>query len=112
STPPSRRPSAYFYEAVPQYSPALRRFGAFGSADSLVGGWAKRALLAQPGDFIAAGWTYFRSYFVPSSLPARLKGSSGLDPQLDFTNGGNIIFVAAALESLKAFFDPFTVHHV
>jgi hypothetical protein len=39
-----------------------------------------------------------------------LKGSNLLDPQLDFTNGGQIAYVAAELEALQDFFDKFTPH--
>jgi hypothetical protein len=81
---PSRRPGAYTYMFTLQ-SPAVRLLGGFGRHDTVAGGWARRALEAQPLDFLATAWTYLRSYFVPGSLPARLRGSIGLDPQLDFT---------------------------
>ena len=113
NTPPTQRPSAYSYEVDPKSSPALRLTGGFGRDDGLVGSWARRALRTQFGDFLATGWAYFRSYFAPSSLPARLKGSTGLDPQLSFTNAGNIYFDAGSLQALNAYFGPFAFrsHH-
>jgi Dolichyl-phosphate-mannose-protein mannosyltransferase len=110
--PPSQRPSAYDYMFVEQHSPALRLYGGFGRDGDLVGAWAERALRAQVGDFLKTGWAYLRSYYVPGSLPPRLKGSTGLDPQLDFTYVGNVFYVAAGLEALQDFFDRFTIHRV
>jgi hypothetical protein len=112
NTPVSQRPTAYGYMFIRQQSPALRVFGAFGRDDGLVGAWAQRALRAQFGDFLSTGWVYLRGYYVPSSLPARLSSSTQLDPQLSFTNGGNIFYVAAAIQALQAFFGPFNLHSV
>ena len=106
-TPTATRPSAYYYQEIRKASPALRLTGGFGNDDGLVSSWAHRALEAQFGDFLAMGWSYFRSYYVPSSLPARLKGSTGLDPQLSYTNSGNIFFVAGALQALHDYYGPF-----
>jgi Dolichyl-phosphate-mannose-protein mannosyltransferase len=85
-TPLSKRPSAQDYQDSPA-SPALRTFGAYGLHDGQVGAWARRALLAQPGDFLKTAWAYLRSYYDPGSRPQRLRtvSSTGLDPQLDFT---------------------------
>ncbi|MEA2145784.1 MAG: hypothetical protein QOG59_1371 [Solirubrobacteraceae bacterium] len=112
TTPPSRRPSGYYYMFLPQ-APAPRLFGAFGSNDAVLGGWAKRAVLAQFGDFLTTAWSYLRSYYVPGTLPARLRPlTTELDPQLDFTNRGNVIYVAAAHQALENFFARFTMRRV
>jgi hypothetical protein len=108
--PPSKRPSAYYYTFELQ-SPAVRRFGAFGRDDGAVEAWARRALEAQPGDFLATAWVYLRSYWVPGSLPARIRATStGLDPQLDFANPGNPIYVAVMHQDLETYYGHFTVH--
>lgn len=112
STPPSRRPSDYYYMYVKRDSPALRLTGGFGRDDALLRSWSERALLAQPGDFLATAWTYLRGYYLPSSLPARLRGNSGLDPQLDFTNRGNFSYDIAGLLALQAFFGKFPTQDV
>jgi hypothetical protein len=93
-------------------SPALRLFGEFGRDDGLIGGWARRALEAQPADFLSAAWAYLRSYYVPSSRPASLKSRTGLDPQLDFTNLGNVFYAAAAQQALEQFYGPFAYHRL
>ena len=106
--PVSQRPSGYDYMFNPQAA-AQRHLGAFGKHDGVVGSWAQRALRAQPLDFIAAAWSYLRSYYVPSSRPARLKSSTELDPQLDFTYG-NVYFVPRIEADLEEFYDRFSVH--
>ncbi len=112
NTPTSQRSSAYYYMFSPQ-APAPQLFGAFGSRDAVVGGWARRAVVAQLGDFLALAWSYLRSYYVPGALPARLRPTTTmLDPQLDFTNAGNIYYDAAGHQALEAFFDPFKMHHL
>ena len=110
STPPSQRPSGYYYMFLPQ-APAPRLFGAFGIKDSELGSWAQRAVTAQFGDFLATAWSYLRSYYLPSTLPARLKPTTTeLDPQLDVTNAGNAIFDAVGHLRLEQFFAPFRMH--
>jgi hypothetical protein len=95
---------------LPQ-APAPRRFGTFGSNDSVVGGWARRAVAAQFGDFLSTAWSYLRSYYLPATLPARLKPTTTeLDPQLAFTNTGNAIYDAFVHQSLVTFFDRFKMH--
>ncbi len=106
--PVSQRPSGYDYMFDPQAA-APRHFGAFGRDDGLVGSWAWQALRAQPLDFLADAWSYLRSYYVPNSRPARLKSSTELDPQLDFTYG-NPYFVPTIEASLEEFYDRFSVH--
>ena len=106
--PESQRPTGYFYMFVNPR--ATRLIGPFGTNDSLIGGWAKRAVLAQFGDFLQTAWVYLRSYYVPGSMPARLRSSTGLDPQLSFSNPGNAFFNAADLQALNRFFDAFKVH--
>jgi 4-amino-4-deoxy-L-arabinose transferase-like glycosyltransferase len=107
SIPPSQRPAAYNYMFTPQ-SPAVRLFGTFSSHDDLVGGWARRGLEAQPLDFLRTTWSYLRSYYLPGSLPSRLKGSTGLDPQLDFLSTS--VFAAALHKDLEIYYRPFAVH--
>lgn len=110
TVPQSQRPSAYIYDFESE-SPAVRLFGGFGKEDSLVGGWARRALEAQPGDFLETAWVYLRSYWVPGSLtPSVRVTSEGLDPALDFTNPGNVFFDVAIKKALEEYYDPFTVH--
>ncbi len=107
--PEAQRPSAYFY-TFETGSPAVRRFGPFGSDDAVVGGWARRALEAQFGTFLTTAWSYLRSYYAPSTLPHRLKPTStGLDPQLDFTSPGNPFVVAAMHNDLESYYDRYTV---
>jgi 4-amino-4-deoxy-L-arabinose transferase-like glycosyltransferase len=110
-TPASQRPSGYYYMFEPQ-APAPRLFGGFGRDDGLIGAWAERALRAQFGDFLRTAWAYLRSYWVPGWLPARLKPSTELDPQLDFTYPGNAIYVAVMHLDLEHFYDPFTAHRL
>jgi hypothetical protein len=108
--PLSQRPTAYFY-TFESGSPAVKLFGAFGSDDATVGGWARRALEAQPGAFLRMAWVYLRGYFVPGSLPRRISaGSTGLDPQLDFANPGNPFIVAAIQQDLERYYYPFKTH--
>ena len=112
NTAPSQRPSGYYYMFLPQ-APAPRLFGTFGSRDALIGAWARRAVVAQFGDFLAVAWSYLRSYYLPGTLPARLRPTTTkLDPQLDFTNGGNIYYTAAGQQALEGFFDPFKMHRL
>jgi 4-amino-4-deoxy-L-arabinose transferase-like glycosyltransferase len=107
--PQSQRPTGYYY-MFDSHAPAPRHFGSFGSNDGLIGGWARRALFAQPGDFLKTAWTYLRGYWVPGSLPAQIRsGSTGLDPQLDFTYP-NVFFAADNQRDLELYYDPFTVH--
>ncbi|HEY6395861.1 MAG TPA: glycosyltransferase family 39 protein [Solirubrobacteraceae bacterium] len=108
-TPVSQRQDGYYYMFLPQ-SPAQRLFGAFGRDDGLIGGWARRALEAQPSDFLGTAWAYLRSYYVPSSRPASLRSRTELDPQLDFTNAGNVFYAAVAQQALEQFYGPFSLH--
>jgi len=111
TTPVSERRSGYYYMYDSQ-APAPRLFGAFGRDDGLIGAWAQRALRAQFGQFLTTAWAYLRSYWVPGSRPARLRSSTGLDPQLDFRNPGNAIIDAVQKEDLEHFYDPFTAHRL
>jgi hypothetical protein len=76
----------------------------------VIGEWAKRALEAQPGDFLTTAWAYLRSYYLPDTRPQRLKSSSELDPELDFAFQGNAIIDAVQFKDLETFFDPFKPH--
>jgi hypothetical protein len=108
TVPPSRRGDDDYYMFDPR-SPAVRLFGGLGAKDSVVGGWARRALEAQFGDFLATGWSYLRGYWVPSWLPSRLQPGPGLDPQLDWTFT-NAFFAGEIQQSLEQYYDRFTVH--
>jgi hypothetical protein len=103
--PPAERPEPWTY-LFDARSPAPRRFGGFGREDSLVGGWARRALLAQPGDYARSVWRYLRVYWVPGWNPPP---GTPLDPQLDFTYT-NPYFTTAIEQSLESYYRPFTVH--
>jgi hypothetical protein len=103
--------NGYYYMFETQ-APAPKLFGGFGVDDGLIDQWAQRALRAQFGSFLSTAWAYLRSYWVPSSRPAQLKSSTGLDPQLDFTYPGNAIVVSAQQKQLEDFYDPFTAHRL
>jgi hypothetical protein len=106
-----------------EQSPALRLFGdpsliygGFGQQDEQLGAWARRAVLAQPLDYLSTLWEYGRAYWLPglNPQPEETKGS-GLDPQLDFTRGFDQTLVVAILnqrveDSLEQYFDPFAPH--
>jgi hypothetical protein len=91
--PSSERPGTRYY-SFDQTAPAPRNFGAFGNSDDRLGQWAKRAILAQPGDYLANVWDNLRGYWVPDLRPKDStlttdpwEVGQGLDPQLAFTNG-------------------------
>jgi hypothetical protein len=93
SQPPAERGGTRFYLFSP-FSPARMHFGQIGSHDDLLRQWARRAILAQPGDYLTTFWDNLRGYWVPSLSPepSMLSGDpwvleNGLDPQLAFTNG-------------------------
>jgi hypothetical protein len=93
SEPPSDRPGTRFYLFSP-FSPAQIHFGPLGSHDGQLRQWARRAILAQPGDFLTTFWENLRGYWIPSLAPkpSTLPGDpwvleNGLDPQQAFTNG-------------------------
>jgi 4-amino-4-deoxy-L-arabinose transferase-like glycosyltransferase len=119
SQPPSERPGTQGYTIWPS-SPAMQQFGQFGEQDSLVGKWARRAIVAQPADYLRNVWEYLRAYWVPSSKPEWPGSGGGLDPQLSFTNGLNdsgdyspheLSFVTEAFQrNLEMFYNDFTVH--
>ena len=102
-TPASDRQGAYYYLFDPA-APAPRAYGGFGESDELVGEWAKRAIRAQPGDYLGTTWEYLRAYWLSGLTPA---GGTNLDPQLDFT--AESLFEAEIERSLESFYDPFTV---
>jgi hypothetical protein len=90
--PASERPGGRFYLYSPT-SPAVAHFGPIGSHDGELRAWARRAILAQPGDYLASAWRNLRGYWVPSTGPkpsswgAPWVADNGLDVQLAFTNG-------------------------
>lgn len=102
-TPAAERPGAYDYLFDPE-APAPRTFGRFGSSDELVGEWARRAIRAQPLDYLATVWEYGRGYYLPGFTP---EGGTDLDPQLDYTAGS--FFESEIVRGLGSFYDRFTV---
>jgi 4-amino-4-deoxy-L-arabinose transferase-like glycosyltransferase len=119
--PPDARPGGAYYMFNPQ-SPAQRLFGdpsqiygGFGQDDDKLGAWARRAVLAQPLDYLSTLWEYGRAYWLPGLEPEPETKGSGLDPQLDFTRGleptlGAALFKQAVEDSLEQYFDPFAAH--
>jgi Dolichyl-phosphate-mannose-protein mannosyltransferase len=118
-TPPGERPGSRYYVINPN-APGPRNFGPFGEHDGLLGRWARRAILAQPGDYLASVWQNARGYWVPSWRPDRPDSGGELDPQLAFTNGlvdsgdyspSQVATIRLAFErSLETFYNDFTVH--
>ncbi len=107
--PTPQRPGYYFYMFDP-HAPAVLQFGAIGRDDGLVGAFARRAILAQLGDFLHNVWIYLRAYWVPGSFPGHLRSDgTPLDPQVDFTFT-NPFFAPGIRQDLEAFFAPFAVH--
>lgn len=101
--PAAERPGAYHYLFDPE-APAPSNFGAFGASDELVGEWAKRAIRAQPLDYLETVWEYGSGYYPFGGTP---DGGTELDPQLDFT--ARSLFEAQIERGLESFFDDFTV---
>ncbi len=91
---------------VDEGRPAMQLFGSFGSDDEKVGGWAKGALGARGS----------RTSSTPNRIPgktlraapaARLNGSSGLDPGVDWTFDSNVSSCqVGALERFLRFRSP------
>lgn len=136
--PADERPGTRFY-SFDRTSPAHQLYGEFGNQDDRLGEWAQRAILAQPGDYLANVGENLRSYWVPglrdrdSTLTTDLfRFDLGLDPQLAFNNGlpdsGLYELRAGATDSspaqlvgflqaagqgkLETYYDDFTVHKV
>jgi 4-amino-4-deoxy-L-arabinose transferase-like glycosyltransferase len=107
SRPASKRPGSYYYLFV-DTATAPRRFGVFGKHDALIGSWSRRALRAQPGDFLSMTWEFIRTYWVPSSQPDRPAFGVGLDPQLDFTFD-NPFYAPVSQRTLEVYYNDFTV---
>ena len=116
-TPPEDRHGARYYVFDPS-APAPRLFGAFpdqtdSSADKLLGSWAKRAVLAQPGDYLGSVWENLRAYWVPSLMPVAQGEGEGLDPLLDYRLGVDDGFFAQVqlnvADQMQAFFNPFSL---
>ena len=91
--PASERPGPRFYLFSPS-SPAEVHFGPVGNHDGELRAWARRAIVAQPGDYLASVWRNLRGYWVPSTGPKEVSLptdpwviDNGLDAQLAFTNG-------------------------
>lgn len=115
SRPAARRPGGDFYLFDPR-SPAVREYGFIGNDDAEVGAWARRALLAQPRQYVKAAWDDFASFFVPSRHVAVPSSGGGLDPQLDWS--ASVVIDTAAQrkverdteDGMETFYDDFTVH--
>ena len=103
-TPVSERHDAYYYLFDPR-APAVRLFGAFGNDDELIGQWARRAIRAQPLDYLSTTWEYLRAYWFPNLTP---EGGTDLDPQLDFT--ARSVFEQDIERGLESFYNDFSVH--
>ncbi len=88
--PPDRRPGVPYYMFFPG-SPAIRAYGPepWKNHDSDLGAWARKAALAQPGDYALEMWRDLRSWFVPSLRSKRPFGAGDLDPGLDWTSDTN-----------------------
>jgi len=102
-TPAAERPGAYSYLFDPE-APAPSSIGAFGSNDELIGEWAKRAIRAQPLDYLKTVWEYGSAYYPFGTTP---DGGGELDPQLDFT--ARSLFESEIERGLESFFDDFAV---
>lgn len=118
SEPASERRGAAWYWGlgyrIGSSAPGLRYFGPFGEHDGLLGEWSQRAILAQPGDYLASVWEYAQGYWYPGSRPRRADSGAGLDPELDF-NGGYPDLQLALIETnveriQEGFFKSFSVH--
>jgi hypothetical protein len=116
-TPPDERGGARYYVFAPA-APAPRLFGAFpaqtdSEADKLLGSWAKRAVLAQPFDYLESVWENLRAYWVPSLMPVEAGEGEGLDPLLDYRLGADEGFFGQVqvnvARDMQAFFHPFTL---
>jgi dolichyl-phosphate-mannose-protein mannosyltransferase len=90
--PASGRPGTRFYLFSPT-SPAEQHFGPFGEHDDQLGAWARKAIIAQPGDYLSSFWDNLRGYWLPGLRPSGSilpndpwRIDNGLDPQLAFTN--------------------------
>ena len=117
STPPDERAGARYYVFDPS-APAVRLFGAFpvqtdSEADKLLGSWAKRAVLAQPFDYLESVWENLRAYWVPSLMPVEAGEGEGLDPLLDYRLSADEGFFGAVqlnvARDMQAFFHPFSL---
>ena len=91
--PASERPGSRYYLWA-STSPAERYFGPVGSNDGALEDWSRRAIVAQPGDYLSSVWDNLRGYWIPSLSPDESVTpndpwliDNGLDPQLAFTNG-------------------------
>jgi 4-amino-4-deoxy-L-arabinose transferase-like glycosyltransferase len=102
--PAADRPGASYYLFDPT-APAPSHFGSFGHNNGPLGGWAKRAIRAQPLDFAETAGKYLSWYYVPGWRPAG-KGSD-IDPGLSFTWDNP--FLSATIDaSLERYYDDFT----
>lgn len=105
--PSAKRPGSYYYLFDPN-APAPRAFGSFGAHDDLVGAFARRAIRAQPGDYLRMTWTFLHSYWVPDSAPDRPDLGGDVKHGFIFTRSNP--FIAAAIhQRLEGFYRAFNV---
>jgi hypothetical protein len=117
-TPPSeRRGSAWYWGlgfAGGSSAPGPLYFSPFGNHDGLLDEWSRRAILAQPWDYLSSVWEYAQGYWYPGSPPSRADSGTGLDPQLAWADAypstQQAIYESAVESSLEDFYDGFTVH--
>ncbi len=117
SKPPSERLGGSWY-MYNDDSPAVREFQYIGQEDELVGEWAKRAILAQPGEYLDLVWHDFRAFWVPTAHDGPLYSGHGLDPTLDwrvplnFTDAHDRATLVGTADGIKSFYDDFEVEWV
>jgi hypothetical protein len=117
TVPPSERRGAAWYWGLGvranSDAPGPRYFGPFGNHDQLLGEWAQRAILGQPGDYLDSVWEYGQGYWYPGSPPSRPDAGGGLDPQLAFTGEYSEIELAlielASEDSLEDYYNSFSL---
>lgn len=94
-------------------APGPRHFGPFGENDELLGEWSRRAMLAQPLDYLGSVWEYLHPYWSSGSPPERRSSGVGLDPQLAFADaytGSELLVIESNVQlSLETFYNEFTV---
>jgi 4-amino-4-deoxy-L-arabinose transferase-like glycosyltransferase len=115
--PPSERQGGQWYWGLGfragSTAPGPRHFGPFGEHDELLGEWSRRAILAQPLDYLSSIWEYLHPYWSSGSPPERPDSGGGLDPGLAFADGYSDLHLAVieprVERSLEGFYNDFTV---
>jgi Dolichyl-phosphate-mannose-protein mannosyltransferase len=114
--PASERPGGQWYWGLGfragSTAPGPRHFGPFGEHDGLIGEWSRRAILAQPLDYLGSVWEHLHPYWS-GSPPERPDSGSGLDPGLAFADGYTELDLAtiepAVERSFEGFYNDFSV---